>query len=147
VHVPFWQVSAVQRLPVSHGTPLATGVRTQPVAGSQLSTVHGLLSLQTTGSPTHTPVAAQRSLVVQALLSLQGLPTWLGSGSQVPLAGLHLRHWPQFLTGPGRQVPFWHVSPSVHGLPSSHGVPVSLLTTHLPVAGSHTLVSHRLVGS
>src|SRR3712207_8127996 len=44
-------------------------------------------------------------------LSPQGSPARSASGSQVPLAGLHLRHWPQVLTGPGRQVPFWQVSP------------------------------------
>jgi hypothetical protein len=56
VHVPFWQVSAVQRLPVSHGVLLAALVCTQPVAGSQVSMVHGLSSSQSTGSPMHTPL-------------------------------------------------------------------------------------------
>ncbi len=56
VHVPFWQVSAVQRLSVSHGVLLATLVWTQPVVGSQVSIVQGLLSSQTTGSPMHTPL-------------------------------------------------------------------------------------------
>jgi hypothetical protein len=105
--VPFWQVSPiVHGSPSSHSVPLVTGVCTQPVAGLQVSTVQGLLSSQSTGSPTHTPAALHRSFWVQAFWSPQGLPAWLASGSQVPLAGLHLRHWPQVLTGPGRQMPF-----------------------------------------
>jgi hypothetical protein len=98
----------VHGLPSSHGVPLVTLVCTQPVAGSQVSIVHGLSSSQSTGVPTHMPAVVHRSSSVQALPSLQRLPTWLGSGSQAPLAvfGLHLRHWPQFLTGPGWQVPF-----------------------------------------
>ena len=102
VHVPFWQVSAVQRLPVSHGVLLTTLVCTQPVVGSQVSTVHGLSSSQSTGSPpAHTPAAVHISPVVQAFSSLQGLPTWLASGTQVPVSGSHLKHCPQVtLTGP-----------------------------------------------
>ena len=94
-------------MPVSHGVLLAKLVCTQPVAGLQVSIVHGLLSSQSTGSPTHVPAVVHRSLVVQALPSLQGLPTWLGSGTQVPVAGLHLKHCPQLtLTGPWVHVPF-----------------------------------------
>jgi hypothetical protein len=55
VHLPSWQVSAVQRLPVSHGALLATLVCTQPVAGSQVSIVQGLPSSQSSSSPTQTP--------------------------------------------------------------------------------------------
>jgi hypothetical protein len=76
------------------------------MAGLQVSTVQGLLSSQSTGWPTHTPAALHWSFRVQAFWSPQGLPAWLASGSQVPLAGLHLRHWPQVLTEPGRQMPF-----------------------------------------
>jgi hypothetical protein len=56
VHVPFWQVSAVQRLSVSHGVLLVTLVFTQPVVGSQVSIVQGLSSSQSIGSPIHTPL-------------------------------------------------------------------------------------------
>ena len=65
-HAPFWQVSDVQRLPVSHGVPFWTGVRTQPVAGLHVSTVHGLPSPQFLGVPSHVPAAVHASLVVQA---------------------------------------------------------------------------------
>jgi hypothetical protein len=56
VHLPSWQVSSVQRLPVSHGVSFSTLVCTQPVVGSQVSIVHGLLSSQSTSSPMHTPL-------------------------------------------------------------------------------------------
>jgi hypothetical protein len=73
VHLPFWQVSDVQRLPVSHGVPLVTLVRTQPVAGSQVSIVHGLSSSQSTSSPMQTPLW-QVSLVVHGFSSSHALP-------------------------------------------------------------------------
>src|ERR671921_1572083 len=87
VHVPFWQVSFVQRLPVSHGVLLAKLVCTQPVAGLHVSIVQGLLSSQSTGSPpAQTPAAVHVSFFVQALPSLQEFPTWLGSGTHVPVS-------------------------------------------------------------
>jgi hypothetical protein len=43
----------VQSLPSSHGLELLT--KRHPVAGSQLSVVHTLLSLHTTGAPAQTP--------------------------------------------------------------------------------------------
>jgi hypothetical protein len=74
--VPFWQVSPiVHGSPSSHGVSFSTLVCTQPVVGSQVSIVHGLLSSQSTSSPMHTPPAAHRSFWVQALSSSQGLPT------------------------------------------------------------------------
>ena len=47
VHVPPWQVSApLQAFPSEHGVPLLAGACWQPLTASQLSTVHGSLSLQ-----------------------------------------------------------------------------------------------------
>src|SRR5438445_335288 len=70
-HVPPEHVSlVVQALPSSHGTVF--GVWTQPLAGSQESSVQGLPSSQlSSGPPAHAP-AAQVSAVVQAL------PSWHG---------------------------------------------------------------------
>src|SRR5439155_9927151 len=86
-HCPPAHVSAVvQALPSSHGTVL--GVLTHPVAGSQVSVVHTLPSVQMGGGPpTQTP-PAQVSAVVQALPSLQGRvfgapPTHAPAPSQV----------------------------------------------------------------
>jgi hypothetical protein len=47
------------------------GVKTQPAALGQLSTVQALPSLQTRGVLTHAPVALTQPSFVQALLSLQ----------------------------------------------------------------------------
>ena len=58
---PFWHTSfTVHGLPSSHVT-VALGVYTQPRAGSQLSSVHVLLSLQTSGVPgRHVPVVGSQ---------------------------------------------------------------------------------------
>ncbi len=74
--VPLWQLSGlVQALPSSHTLPLATGVYTQlPVVESQVSAVHTLLSLQVLAVPPHLP-ALQVSGLVQALPSLQPVPS------------------------------------------------------------------------
>jgi hypothetical protein len=71
LHTPPPQVSpVVQAFPSSHGLVLFT--KTQPVAGLQLSLVHTLLSLQTTGVPgLHTP-PPHVSPKVQAFPSLHG---------------------------------------------------------------------------
>ena len=50
VQTPLWQESpVVQTLLSLQAVPFATGVKTQPTPGWQLSAVQGLLSLQTTG--------------------------------------------------------------------------------------------------
>src|SRR5438552_10878388 len=125
------QVSAeVQGLRSSHGKVL--GVFTQPVAGSHVSVVHTLPSLQLGGGPpTQTP-PAQVSAVVQALPSLQGSvfgvpPTQAAAPSQVlPLMqGLLAQAWP---AGSNWQVGEQQ-SPATR-LPSSHCSPRS--TTPLP---------------
>jgi hypothetical protein len=52
VHTPVWQVSSpLQTVASAQDEPLATLVFWQPVAGTQLSVVHTLLSLQLSGVP------------------------------------------------------------------------------------------------
>ena len=57
VHALLWQVSVpLQTLESVHGVPFRTGVVTHPKIGSQLSVVHTLPSLQSSGVPgVHTP--------------------------------------------------------------------------------------------
>src|SRR5437016_605505 len=116
--VPPAQVSAVVQASLSsHGELFA--VFTQPVAGSQESVVHTLLSLQLrAGPPTQAP-PAQVSAVVQALPSLQdrvfGVPAHTAAAQ---------------------------VSPEVQGLRSSHGRVLGVFAQ--PVAGSHVSVVHTL---
>jgi hypothetical protein len=67
-HVPFAQVSpVVHALPSSHAAVLLA--LTQPVAGRQESSVHGLLSLQSSAGPPPQAPLAQVSFVVHALPS------------------------------------------------------------------------------
>jgi hypothetical protein len=71
VHVPFAQVSpVVQALPSSQDTVLF--VLTQPVAGLQLSSVHGLASSQLAAGPLAQAPPPHVSPVVQALPSSHG---------------------------------------------------------------------------
>jgi hypothetical protein len=66
------------------------GVKTQPDAGAQLSLVQGLLSLQLTAVPLHTPLALHLSDAVQALPSEQLVPLGSGCSEQIPVAGAHV---------------------------------------------------------
>jgi len=148
-HVPPEQTSlTVQALPSLQGAVLL--VKTHPVAGAQVSSVHGLLSLHTSAAPpTQTP-AEQVSLVVQALPSLQGavllVKTHPVAGAQVSsvhgLLSLHTSAAPPTHT-PAEQVSF-----VVQALPSLHGA-VLLVKTH-PVAGAQessvqTLLSLQVI--
>jgi hypothetical protein len=98
------QAPAMQASPEVHAEPSSQAavllVNTQPLAGLQLSSVHGLLSLQTTGEVVQ-PVAGSQESTVQALPSSQsvGAPPW--------------------------QAPARQASPEVHGLPSSHAGPAA----------------------
>ena len=78
--------------------------------------------------PVHAP-AWHVSFSVQALPSLQPVPSgWFGF-EQTPFAGLQVParwHWSSAVqvTGvPLAHAPAWHVSFSVQALPSSHAVP------------------------
>jgi hypothetical protein len=75
-----------QALPSSQGAALL--VLTQaPVAGSQVSSVQRLPSLQITGVNTQMPVAGSHASVVQALVSLHTMPAQGSLDTQVPVAG------------------------------------------------------------
>ena len=103
------------------------GSATQPVLASQLSSVHGLPSLQASFWPDAQLPSWQRSPLVQAspslharLLALNWQPILLSQLSVVQ--GLPSS---QALASPGRQVPERQVSPLVQALPSLHAVPFS----------------------
>jgi hypothetical protein len=108
----------VQALPSSQSTVLAA--KTQPLVGSQLSSVHGLLSLQLALGPGwHTP-PWQVSGPLQALPSLHG-PAWgkcaqpLSLSHESALQGLASS---QSILAPGWQLEPLQVSPWVHTSPS-----------------------------
>lgn len=94
--VPGMQTPSAHASPIVQASPsehaaTSAGSNTQPWAGSQLSVVHGSPSSHvTTPTPTHRP-AAQLSVVVQRLPSLQGGP--LAGTSTQPLAGTHPASW------------------------------------------------------
>jgi hypothetical protein len=150
-------------------TPASLGVFTQPFRASQLSTVHGLLSLQfRSGGFWHCPLP-HISAPLQALPSEQDpalgvgaahTPFWHESllqtlpSSQLAhltnMSGTLLR--PQFATvvpgwqtplpstQPAQQLPFKQAPlPSVHGLSSAMGV-----TIHSRLAGSQLYTSQLL---
>jgi hypothetical protein len=90
VQAPLWQVSPpLQRLPSGQGVPLLTGDAVQPKAASQLSAVHALPSLQSSGEPApHTPLW-QLSSPLHTLPSSQEVPFRTGAFAQ-PEAGPQL---------------------------------------------------------
>src|SRR5947199_4259376 len=115
-----------------------------PVAGSQVPAVwHWSEAVHTTGfAPTQAP-AAQASVCVHTLPSVQGVPSaWAGllqapvAGSQVPAVW----HWSEAVHTTGlapTQAPAAQVSVRVQALPSSHGAPLSLAgLLQAPVVGS-----------
>ncbi|MBI5610800.1 MAG: hypothetical protein HY902_18120 [Deltaproteobacteria bacterium] len=134
LHAPVWQDSpAVQAFPSLQAPVVAACAH--PLAASQLSTVQGLLSLQST-IPVwpHVP-DLQASPVVQASPSSQAaeLAGWAQpadlsqAGSSVQ--GLLSAHTTAL---PPLQVPPWHVSPLVHASPSSHAPDVGVLMQPVP---------------
>ena len=118
--------------------------KTQPVAGSQPSSVQGLPSLQTLGLPGAQVPFAQASAVVHRLPSLHGAV--LSAAVQPPMAehdsvvhGLPSSHGLAFC---GLQNPPLHASPSVHELLSSQS---RLLNVKVqPLGGSHPSSVHGL---
>jgi hypothetical protein len=99
VHVPPWQVSEVVQVSSSlHVVPSgALGFEHAPVAGLHVpATWHWSLAAQTTGlAPAHAP-PWQASVCVQALPSVQAVPSGALGLEQVPFAGLHVPatwHW------------------------------------------------------
>jgi hypothetical protein len=132
--LPPEQVSfVVQALPSSHDAVLF--VWTQPVAGSQVSSVQTFPSSQFGAAPPAQLPPEQVSFVVHALPSSQGaaLSVWTH-----PVAGSHVSSVQtlpssQFGGTPPTQLPPEHVSFVVQALPSSQGAEL-FVCTH-PVAG------------
>src|SRR5437870_5641077 len=134
----------VQALPSSQPVPLGlAGLLQAPDAGLQTPAVwHWSAAVHTTGlAPTQMP-AAQVSVCVQALPSLQGAPSALAGLLQTPVAGLQapaVWHWSAAVHTTGlapTQAPAAQVSVCVQALPSSHGAPLGLAgLLQTPVAG------------
>ena len=70
--------------------PTATGTCVTPLAESQLSAVHGLLSSVMAGAPAAQAPPWQTSLLVHKLPSEQSAPSAFDGLLQKPLAGLQL---------------------------------------------------------
>ena len=145
LHVPPPQTSpVVQGLPSVHEPVLFA--KTQPVAGSQLSVVQTLLSLQTIVVPGwHTP-NPQTSPVVQALPSLHALVLLAKTH---PVAGLQLSVVQALPSLQTIGAPPWHVpppqaSPVVQGFPSLHEA-VLFMKAHDPVSGLQLSVVQALL--
>jgi hypothetical protein len=114
--------SVVQTLPSSQGAMLCTN--THPVCGSQLSSVHALLSLQTTCSPGSQMPVWHASFVLQALPSSHTVPFRMAGFEHSPVVVLHIPskwHWSsgvQTVSLKPTHWPLWQKSPDVHALPS-----------------------------
>src|SRR6266849_3536473 len=133
-HAPAAQVSlVVQAFPSLHGAVLL--VCTQPVAGTQLSSVQTLPSSQLgAGPPTQVP-PLHASLVVQAFPSLHGLVLLVCTQPVCVLqvSGVQTLPSSQLDAGPPTHVPLAQVSLVVQAFPSLHGL-VLLICVH-PLAG------------
>src|SRR5438445_663694 len=150
VQVPDRHVSApLHTLPSLHEVPFASAVRRHPLSGSQVSVVHGLLSLQLSAVPPMQMPARQVSAPLHTLPSLHEVPfasavCWQpASWSQVSVVQglLSLQ-----LSGvPALQAPAWQVSAPLHTFPSPHGVPFTTGTFRQPVAGSQLSVVQGLL--
>jgi hypothetical protein len=133
----------VQASPSSHGSALS--VCTQPVAGSQLSSVQTFPSSQSGGAPPTQVPSEHVSPVVQASPSSHG--SVVSVCTQSPVAGSQLssvQSLPSLQSGgaPPTQVPPEHVSPTVQASPSSQGVPSNVqLSAEHPVTTSITTAS------
>ena len=118
---PLQASPTVQTLPSEQTAVVA--VNTQPVAESQASLVHGLLSLQVTAvPPAHAPLA-QASPLVQALPSLQVLVLLLCTQPppEPQESVVHGLPSSQLIAVPDVQPPDAQMSPLVQALLSEHG--------------------------
>jgi hypothetical protein len=85
MHVPPWQDSnPLHEFPSLHELPFATAGCWQPACGSQVSVVHGLLSLQLSGVPAVQRPAWQVSAPLHRLPSLHELPFGCAVFTQLP---------------------------------------------------------------
>lgn len=148
--VPPWHAPLLHASPTVQGLPsLQVPVKlawTQPLALSQLSAVHVLVSSQLIVVPVHTP-PAQKSLLVQALPSSQAEPMFVFLHAPLvksQTSAVHGFKSSQLTTAPARQLPLpSHLSPFVHGLPSSQLAPMTGVNRQ-PLTLSHWSVVHGL---
>ena len=150
VQVPLWQVSAPLQTSLSaHGVPLGTGVFWQPRAGSQVSVVHALESLQLSGVPAVQVPLWQVSSPLQTLVSAHEEPLGTGvcwqasTGSQVSV--VHTLESLQLSGVPAVHVPLWQVSAPLQTVLSAQGVPLPTGVFWQPRAGSQVSVVHALL--
>ena len=128
--------------PSEHELPAATGECAIPVAGSQLSVVHGLLSSIAGAVPAiQVPEPLQTSLPLQTLASAQEVPVAAGvcvtPATESQLSDVHGLLSSTGTAEPGVQVPAWQASPAVHALLSLHSVPLGAMgLEQAPVLGS-----------
>jgi hypothetical protein len=141
VQNPPLQVSVVHALPSSVQGPVRF-VKTQPLAGAQLSLVHSRPSLQTSGPPgAHCPAPLQASPMVQALLSshevVGGAGTFMqpvGSTQELVRHTVPPLHWSGV---PDRQTAPRHVSLPLQTRPSEQELPSGTLACRQPRVGLH----------
>ncbi len=148
------QLSApLQNSPSAHDVPAATGVWTQPLTGSQLSSVHALPSSHDSGVLVQLPTGSQTSSVQTSPSSqTSGVPAWqLPRPSQVswPLQVSPSSHEAPAPSGvPACHVPATsHVSAPLQISPSSHDVPEASGVLEQPVTGSQTSTVQALESS
>ncbi len=139
---PGWHAPLAQTSPLVHALlsehVAALLLWTQPLVGSQISSVHGLLSLQLTIVPGwHAPVA-QTSPLVHALLSEQASVLLLCTQPFVALheSVVHGLLSSQPSAAPGTHAPPAHASLTVHVLPSEQAC--VLLVNTQPLAALQT---------
>src|SRR3989442_381354 len=143
---PAWQGAGwVHASPSLPALPFASsGLEQRPFAGSQMpASWHWSRAVQTTGlAPTQAP-AWQVSVWVQALPSLQVVPSALSGLEQVPLAGSQVPatwHWSRAVQTTGlapMQAPAWQASLWVQASPSVQALPFGLFGLEQgPLAGS-----------
>jgi hypothetical protein len=141
--VPLPQVSpAVQAFPSSQAAVLFAW--THPVAGLHVSSVHGLLSLQSTGEPPwqmpppHVPPTTHRSPASQGFV----LFVWAHPVAGSHESSVHGLPSSQEIGVPAHTPPL-QVSPDVQALPSSQVA--ALFVNTQPEAGSHESSVHGLL--
>ena len=128
VQTPAWQVSApLHTLPSLQELPLGMAACWHPETGSQESFVHEFPSSQLGAVPAAHAPAWQVSAPLQALPSLQPVPSATAVFRQ-PAAGSQesaVHGFPslQLRGGPAVQLPAWQVSAPLHAFPSLHDVP------------------------
>ena len=122
MQLPFRQASLLLQLwPSSHALPSKCRTK-QPVAGSQPSAVHGLVSLQSVAVLGAQRPATQVSPEVQALPSLQSpsCAVWVQPDAMLQESAVQLLPSSHPWATPAVHVPFAHRSPPEQTLPSSH---------------------------